>query len=160
MEKVTGKVLEASAAHLEIEPIGITKAEVERGLAPMKPVGPIRMMDNPLEGFRNGASLDLRVRFAMELLAHNPNFGPLYDPDGELDPCLTATFALDVSAKLFDIAQSRGLIEPFAEFEASPDLKAQGRRQIAYQVYAQKEGMKLQAENTPMVRAVPSPFNQ
>ena len=101
-----------------------------------------KLRDNPLDGFRNGACLDLRVRFAMELLksqmASNSVLG---------DEANAAGTVLRLADELFAQAEEHGWIAPLpdaTDTEISDDLRAQAKRTADYQVIQQIEGGKTQ----------------
>lgn len=105
------------------------------------------LRDNPLDGFRNGACLDLRVRFAMELLTHSPIFRTF---DGS--PSDHAAFALETAEELFAQADARGLIEPFSPMDDY--LREHISRQVAYQLGIAKEQQKQQDQSVQVAGAV------
>lgn len=132
-----------------------------RGETTDKPSEPLRMPDNPLDGFRNGVCLDLRVRFAMELLAHSPMFQGM---EGTAKPKQVAEFALDLSTELFALADARGLIEPLDSPEGTQRMGDHIERQIPYQaklqVGIQQEGQRLQQEIGRIARSVAGAFGK
>ena len=102
-----------------------------------EPAGePVRYRDNAVDGFRNGALLDLRVRFAMEMLTHSPIFEGFDSSRMAAPPDARAhaEFALDIAIELFALAESRGLIDPLPpEGEISKELRAQANRSARFQ---------------------------
>jgi len=118
--------------------------------------GPIPLPDNALDGFRSGACLDLRVRFAMELLSHSPVMANLSAWPQER----VAKYALDISTELFDLAQARGLITPFGDFENDEHLKAHVRRQVGYQLYSNSEAQKQAADLNRIAKPFGAGMNQ
>lgn len=114
---------------------------------------PIPMQDNVLEAFRNGCLLDLRVRLAMELLAHSPS---LVDVVLTPDPRELAVKALDVATELFSIAQERGLVKPLGEIDEH--LEAHIRRQVTYQLMTAKEQKRQGEEAGRIAQAVHGAF--
>lgn len=114
---------------------------------------PIRMMDNPLDGFRNGALLDLRVRFAMDMLMHSPMFSTTITAQD------AAVHALSTAIALMDLAQKRGLVEPFPE-GLDEHLVSHVRRQVAYQVEQQAEGRRAQEQGDRIARSVAQAFRK
>lgn len=115
--------------------------------------GDMPMQDNVLEAFRNGCLLDLRVRLAMELLAHSPS---LVDVVLTPDPRELALKALDVATELFSIAQERGLVKPLGEIDEH--LEAHIRRQVTYQLMTAKEQKKQSEEAGRIAQAVHGAF--
>lgn len=98
-----------------------------------------KLRDNALDGFRNGACLDLRVRLAMEILAHSSWIGEA------ANPAAAALVALEASTELFALAEQRGLIEPFPEDgELGRYLKNHCKRQVAWQLEQQAEARRQQ----------------
>lgn len=116
---------------------------------------------NALEGYANGCLLDMRVRFAMELLTHSPIYGRgtiatvaaktsqafpgLAGYEGVAEapalPHLLARHALDLATALLQLGAERGLVDalPADDGELSPSLRAQARRTASYQALQQKE---------------------
>lgn len=120
------------------------------------------LRDNPLDGFRNGACLDLRVRFAMELLTHSQMFPVQIEQinqiptQGGTSPEKVAgavsKFALDIATELFAEADARGLIEPFSPMD--DHLRNHVKRQVAYQLEIAKEQQKQQDQSVQVAGAV------
>lgn len=121
-----------------------------------KELAPIALPDNELDGFRNGACLDLRVRFAMELLAHSPS---LCDVVLTPSPKELARMALDVASELFALGEARGLITPFVD-GVSAHLTKQSHRQAAYQIGGQKEAARIQEQDARIATAVHGAFRK
>ena len=97
---------------------------------------------NPLDGFNNGASLDLRVRFAMQLLT-SPMFERAYVDGGEIDIAVDASMvALDVATALFAEADKRGLIEALVPIDQDQNLQEHIHRQAKFSAQMQFEGGK------------------
>lgn len=114
---------------------------------------------NVLEGFGTGALLDLRVRFAMQLLT-----GPLYAnvvAEGvELgtgdNARAIAVHALDVSAAFFEVSEERGLVEPLPDDDGlNRQLRLQAARTARYSVWQQLAGARVAAEEQPRVGPAP-----
>lgn len=118
-------------------------AENETGPAPM------RLHDNPLDSFRNGACLDLRVRVAIDILTHNGAQG---------DPKVAAAYALDVATELFALAETRGLIEPLDASEGRARLSDHIRRQVDYQIETQTEQKRAVDQAGRIARSVSGAF--
>ncbi len=116
-----------------------------------------RYQDNALEGFRNGCLLDLRVRWAFELLRG----GALSDVDDT--PAGVASYALDVATELLALAESRGLVEalPADGGELTPALMDQARRTASFQALQQIEGQRFgqDYQNRVMPAAVAGAFS-
>lgn len=152
MNEATGKVLKDTAAHLGLDVGG---DDAKPTLLPLQ--------DNELDGYRNGACLDLRVRLAMELLTHSGMGAALitggFEKGVGITPVEIATQALNVATELITLADERGLIEPFAE-TLGPRLKAHVKRQVEYQVVQGKETLRAQEEASRIPRAVSKAFNQ
>src|SRR5258708_3172289 len=106
---------------------------------------------NILEGFGNGAILDLRVRMANEFIK-SPTFS-----DGMRDPKELATFALDLAEEITSIAAERGWLEPLPEGgELSQWLRDQARCTASYQALQQLEGNRfVQGEQARVVPVAP-----
>ena len=107
---------------------------------------------NVLEGFGNGALLDLRVRFAMQLLTHSPMYANTQVPPDDM-----ACHALEVSRCLFERAETLGWIEPIPDLpEISPELADQARRTAEFQARQQVHGnavaQKMMEEAAPKVQ--------
>lgn len=118
-----------------------------------------RLRDNALDGFRNGACLDLRVRFAMELLTHSPIFvNFLSENPQRVESKLASEIALDIASDLFRLAEDRGLIEPFAPMDDF--LRGHIERQVAYQLAITKEQAKQQDQSIRVAGAVHSAINR
>jgi hypothetical protein len=130
--------------------------------------------DNPIEGFRSGARLDLRTRFAMELLVRSPIYAGAYgwpatmestvgDEDrtiharprtGEAPstPAAIARHALDVATALFEASDERGLVKPLGEMDEH--LEAHIRRQISFENAVAKERRRQADEAAKIPQAV------
>ena len=127
----------------------------------------IPLPDNALDGFRNGAILDLRVRLAMELLVHSPifhGFALRTAPCGAYGVEIKGTaresahYALDVATELFALAQARGLIHPLGEIDEH--LISHIRRQVVYQIETQKEQQRQAEQSGRIAKAVHGAFKQ
>ena len=91
---------------------------------------------NVLEGFGNGALLDLRVRFAMQMCTHSPMIAVNGAPPQEL-----ARAILDFADALMNEADARGWIDPIpADAEIDADLRDQAKRTAEYQASQQVHG--------------------
>lgn len=110
---------------------------------------PRKYRDNSIEAFRHGAVLDLRVRFAMDLLTHSPL---LTQP---MTATQSAERALDVASELLALAERRGLVENFKELEHDQHLKGHIRRQVAFQGEMGKQQMRAQREAGGVVQQLP-----
>lgn len=127
----------------------------------------IKYPSNELDGFASGAMLDLRVRFAMNLLQHSPMFQGAFAEYGsagatdEQDAALpkeVATIALDTATELLDLAEKRGLVEQFNDYDTEPTdrMRAQAKRVAAWQVLQQLEAQRFaQNEQTGISRVMP-----
>lgn len=82
---------------------------------------------NPIDGFGNGAMLDLRLRIAIEGLHKNPGIDP--------------AALLDAAEQLVALAEERGYIEPFPD-GIGPELQGHAERIVAWQVAQQKAAEK------------------
>lgn len=133
-----------------------------------------RYPHNSLEGFGNGCLLDLRVRFAMQLLATSPMYAGgkvtiVCETDAQglardaatiaATPGTLATHALDTATALFERAESRGLIEPLPDHsEISTPARNQARRlgafevakQLGAQQYAQEQQSRVSIPQSPI----------
>jgi hypothetical protein len=121
----------------------------------------MRYPHNPLEGFGNGANLDLRVRIALNLLQHSTRYH-VQANGAMISPADAAGDALDVAGALLEEAERRGWVAPLEEAgELSPALRAQAKRSAAFGILQQIEGSKFaqdeQARVVPMApRVAPS----
>jgi hypothetical protein len=113
---------------------------------------------NILEAFGNGCVLDLRVRFAMQLLT-----GPMYanvvaeaaKVGPGVPPLDIAVHALDVSTALFEVSEARGLVEPLPDDDGlNRQLMLQAARTARYSVWQQMAGGWVAAVVLPGVGAV------
>lgn len=85
-----------------------------------------------LDGYSQGALFDMRLRFAMTLLATSPMFITGKNASS------TAREALDLSCELFRQAKERGMITPIDHDGPMPsDLINQAKRMGAFQVWQQ-----------------------
>jgi hypothetical protein len=121
--------------------------------------------DNVLEGYRNGCLLDLRVRFAMQLMQ-----GPMFancvtdavgqmTPD-EIDalPGMMSGLALDTAVALLADAEARGLVEALPTgAEIGGELLDQAKRTALFQVVQQLSGQAAAADEQGKVVAVQQP---
>ncbi len=132
-----------------------------------------KLKHNALDGFNNGATLDLRVRFAMELLKspifHNHAFISSRErvPGGDPLEIVTtgsAIVALDIATELFDEADRRGLIESLDEYDNDEHLKQHIRRQAHFQaelnMSVQREAKKIQDNELKLAKAVGGAFGK
>ena len=117
--------------------------------------GLLRLHDNPLDSFRNGACLDLRVRVAIDLLTHSQMFAGV---EGGDKPGPIAAFALDVATELFALAETRGLIEPLDASEGRARLSDHIRRQVDYQLETQTEQKRAVDQAGRIARSVSGAF--
>ena len=131
------------------------KADVVAGLEKAKPAR-VRMMDNQLDGFRNGACLDLRARVALDMLTHSPAIAGMAEKAG---PEEIALYCLDAATYLLDLATERGMVEEFTE-EIGKRLEAHVTRQAEDQVFSAKESQRVQEKATRIHRAVAGALNQ
>jgi hypothetical protein len=143
------------------------KTEVAGGEVP--PTKPIAMPHNCLDGFNLGADLDLRVRFAMELLKSPIFQGRALVSKGDQansdtihvvtnDPQYqgSATLALDIAEELFAVAQERGLIKEITGDSIDDHLKAHVRRQVDFNLYQQSEAQRQSEARVKLASAVAS----
>ena len=104
---------------------------------------------NVLEGFGNGAILDLRVRMANDFIK-SPLFEGLSEALAEdqiVDlPKIVARFALDLAEEITSIAAERGWLVELPEGGELPQfLKDQAKCTASYQVLQQLEGQRFAA---------------
>lgn len=111
-----------------------------------------RYRDNSIEGFRNGACLDLRVRMAANLLEHSPLFHGMGLPSGAERNLACA--ALDIATELFAESERRSLIEPFKPFEQDKHLQGHVERQVDFQMHGQITSLKKQREGQSAIAPV------
>ena len=104
--------------------------------------------DNSLEGFRNGALLDLRVRYAMDLLKSEAVglIGQIaFDVDEEGDSGsstrMVAEIALDLADAVLGCAEVRGWVKPL-ESGLSEAVERQAALTGAFGALQQVEGQK------------------
>lgn len=110
---------------------------------------------NVLDGFPNGCLLDLRVRFALEIL-RGPLLQGIAGADGTFDPKVVAGIALDLTTELLALAESRGLVEPLPTDTNLPeDVRQQAERVAGFQVLQQLAGQRIAQREQG---AVVSPF--
>ena len=131
--------------------IDVTKAHLTEGESDF-----MKLPDNPIDSFRNGACLDLRVKMAIELLTHSPLFGGL---EGEL-PKDNAAYALDVATELFNQAEARGLLYPLDSSDMWARLEQHIKRQVSFQLQMAKETQRQQEQGIHVGRAVASAFGK
>ena len=119
--------------------------------------------DNAIDGFRNGACLDLRVRLAVEVLVHGGLFdtlvraaargGEVTMADWEALPRTAALMALESASELLRLAEERGLVEDFPQ---APDigrgLKDHAKRQATFQLEGNREAQRQAADTLRTVR--------
>lgn len=85
-----------------------------------------------LDGFAQGALLDFRMRFAMQLLTTSPIFGGVLNTDA------AAKNALDIADAVFKQAEARGWVTAIDHDAPLPDtLAKQAARLGAFQVHQQ-----------------------
>lgn len=122
-----------------------------------------------LDAFSQGALLDLRVRFAMQLLTNAPIFSGMAadvrdaataDARSRLDQVERAMFlprgiakaALDIAQGLFDEAEARGMVKPLDYDGKLPgNLISQAKRLGAFQFYQQMGANEAAKETAPTV---------
>src|SRR5580704_14231122 len=124
-----------------------------------KPKAPLSYPQDIISGFAQGARLDLRVRFAMQLLG-----SPLFEGLGlkadelalvKLDPMVVSAAemlahrALDIATALLDEAEARGLVTPIVPGEELDErtiehLKRNGAAQVHQQAGANKAAQEAQ----------------
>lgn len=115
-----------------------------------------RYRDNPIDGFRNGVCLDLRVRIAIDLLTHGGLFEALIasfkgkeptEADMVALPKVAAVVALESAAELLRLAEERGLVDDFPEgAEIGRGLRDHARRQANFQTEGNREAQRIAAE--------------
>jgi hypothetical protein len=115
---------------------------------------------NILEAFGNGCVLDLRVRFAMDLLRTSPIFegvGSEFSPEHiAVLPKACAAFALALATELLALAEQRGLVEPLPDDDGlNRQLRLHAARTARYSVWQQLAGARVAAEEQPRVGAAP-----
>lgn len=113
---------------------------------------------NDLDAFQFGANLDLRVRFAMELLK-SPMFQDYHVSTrmGGVDGA--AIKALNVASDLFAEAEERGLIKPLDK-ELNEWNKTHIRRLCEAGLFQQKENQRLHDASLKLANAVGGAFKQ
>ncbi len=113
-----------------------------------------KLPQDEIAGFANGACLDLRLRFAMQLLSSG-GISVLPASDLGSDPFAyaknVARTALDISTALIDLGFERGLIDPIGDGDLDPATIAHGERVGAFQAAQQLGGQKaMQAAQSPV----------
>lgn len=118
---------------------------------------------NVLEGFGNGALLDLRVRMANDFIKspafpalHAELTGIMEDQNCSVAKAV-ALFALDLAEEITAIATERGWLAPLPEGGELPQwLRDQAKVTASYQVCQQLEGQRFaQGEQGKVVPAAP-----
>lgn len=118
---------------------------VEEVAAPATDAGEMKYPHNVLEGFSNGCILDLRMRFAMELLKG----WDLYSSAPAFSCDSISEEALSISESLFKKAEARGWVAPIPDDgELNRFVRMQAKRTAKFQALQQVEGQKaMQREN-------------
>lgn len=107
-----------------------------------------RYFTNPIDGFSNGALLDIRLRTAIQLLC-SPMFsgltslGSKHELPMEQIAATHAEFALKVSEHLIELSEQRGYIAPFPD-GLTPDMEAHAKRVVDWQLAQQRHAQKAQ----------------
>ena len=109
------------------------------------PKKPLQLFDNPVDGMNNGSCTDLRLRFAMQLLTHNPAQGT---------PREAARYALDVASELVELALERGLLDPLDSEAGWERLLGHVKRQVAFQKAMAEETRRAQDQSLAIGRNV------
>lgn len=122
-----------------------------------------------LDGFSNGVLLDLRARFAMQLLTSSPIFAGIArdnESHGGLEglarhvsfPPGVAKAALDISEALFKEAEARGWVTPIDHTQGLPEeVVNQAGRIGAFEVFKQIGAQAAAKAAQPMVAPVGVP---
>lgn len=107
--------------------------------------GGMKYPHNALEGFSNGCLMDLRMRFAMEVLK-----GGII-ASGE--PTTDARYAIALAGATFDCAEELGWVSPLPDNgELNRALRMQARRSAKFQAAQQREGqVAMQNETSGVV---------
>lgn len=113
----------------------------------------VKYPHNELEAFGTGAMLDLRVRFAFELLKHSY----MYSRIEPIEPKDAAVHALDTATALLELAEQRGLVTAYDDENTEPSdrIRAQAKRTSAFQVLQQLEGQKFAQNEATGISRVP-----
>ena len=132
--------------------------------APSATSGLLELFDSPIDGFRNGACLDLRVRIALDLLAHSPMFSgsgsvwPANDPTvlaaEKAHAKNLAAFALDVATGLIEVANARGLIRTLDDSRNMEELQKNAERQVEFSRMGMKAQQRAQDQSLAVGRHV------
>lgn len=124
-------------------------------------------LSNAIDGFSNGARLDLRLRTAVQLLT-SPAMGALLEEvnahanardDGEhfQSAAGIAGIALEIAEALIEQAEAKGYVLPFTA-ALGEDLEAHAKRMVAWQMAQQHEGQRVAAEAAGVIaRPQPGP---
>lgn len=116
---------------------------------------PMSYPQHILDGYSQGALLDFRMRFAMQLLSRTPMMGDELR-EGETPAHMSARFALDVAEALFAQAEARGMVTPIDHAAGLPEeLVQQAARLGAFQVFQQMGAQAAQRAAQPAVVSVP-----
>lgn len=106
-----------------------------------------------LDGFSNGVLLDLRCRFAMQLLTNSNNVG------WGGDPKMAAKLALEISDELFKQADARGWVTPIDHTQGLPEaVMHQAGRIGAFEVFKQIGAQAAAKAAQPVVSGAPPGF--
>lgn len=111
---------------------------------------PMPLFDNVIDSFRNGVVLDLRLKFAMDLLEKSP----MYTAAVEDEPKRIAKHALDIAAALFEEGESRGLMKPLDDEALWSRLVEHSRRVATFQRVNADEARRAQDQAITVGRHV------
>ena len=136
MNDAAAKVIDTSKAHLADD---VTE-------------NPVRYFDNPLDSFRQGVVLDMRVKLAIDLLTHSPMFTNV---EG-LSTKQVTTLALDVATELVAEADRRGLLEDLDSPAAMARMKEHIKRSVEFQMAQASETRRAQEQAVHVGSAVRS----
>lgn len=127
-----------------------------------------RLRDSPLEGFRNGADLDLRLRVALDAMSRGmfpaAVLNSLSQVNSKVTPENVAAFVLDTVSAVIERAREQGMVHAFSSGdEIDAWLKAHVKRQFAYQgfvndqnqLYARRQQEAARKAATLAPRATP-----
>jgi hypothetical protein len=130
---------------------------------------PSKFFDNPLDSFRNGVVMDMRLRLAVDLLTHSPIYhgaftahaGNFKDGD-EFSPNTIdiALHALSIAQGLFHGAEDVGLLQALDDPDGAVRLEDHVKRQTAFQLFTSKEQQRQQEASLHVSRAVAGAFGR
>lgn len=111
---------------------------------------PTPLFDNVIDSFRNGVVLDLRLKFAMDLLENSS----LIREVPAVTPKEHAAYALEVATELFALGAERGLMKPLDDEVLWEQLIDHVRRVVSFNKAQQDEARRAQDQSITVGRHV------